>query len=128
MVELTARRMWTPTLRAALRRGFTGSHVPLGLSACLVVGGLAFANGGYFPVAWGWSGLAVLWLAAVALALGVAVEIGFLDWLFLGALAGLTVWISLSLLWTSSVPGTVFELERMLVYLSAGIAGLVLVR
>jgi hypothetical protein len=128
MVELTARRLWAPTLRAALRRGFTGSHLPLGLTACLVVGGLAFANGGYFPVSWGWSGLALLWLAAIGLALGFAVDAGVLDWLFLGALTGLTVWISLSLLWTSSVPGTVLEVERMLVYLAAGIAGLVLVR
>ena len=59
----------------------------------------------------GWSGLALLWLAAIALALGVAVEMGALERLFLGALAGLTVWTSLSLLWTNSVPETVLELE-----------------
>ena len=47
-----------------------------------------------------------------------AFEAGPLDRLFLGALAGLTVWIFLSLLWTSSVPGTVLEIERMLVYLA----------
>jgi hypothetical protein len=117
-----------PTVRAALHRGFTGSHLPLGLTACVVVGSLAFANGGYFPVAWGWSGLALLWLAAIALALGVAVEIGALERLFLGALAGLTVWISFSLIWTSSIPGTVLEDERMVVYLSAGVAGVLLLR
>jgi hypothetical protein len=128
MVELAARRLWAPTLRAALHRAFVGSHLPLGLTACLVVGGLAFANGGYFPVSWGWSGLALLLLAAIGLALGVAVELGVLDWLFFGSLAGLTLWISLSLLWTSSVPGTVLEVERTLVYLAAGIVGLVLVR
>ncbi len=128
MVELAGRRLRTPTVRAALHQGFTGSHLPLGLTACLVVGGLAFANGGYFPVSWGWSGLALLWLAAIGLALGVAVEVGVLDRLFLGALAGLTVWVSLSLVWTSSVPGTVLEVEKMLVYLSAGLAGIVLLR
>src|SRR5437870_3975935 len=128
MAELAARRLRLPTVRAALHRGFTGSHLPLGLTACVVVGCLAFANGGYFPVAWGWSGLALLWLAAIALALGVAVEMGALERLFLGALAGLTVWTSLSLLWTNSVPETVLELERMLVYLAAGVAGVLLLR
>jgi tetratricopeptide (TPR) repeat protein len=94
----------------------------------LVVGGLAFANGGYFPVAWGWSGLALLWLAAIGLALGVSVEVRTLDWLFVGALAGLTAWTFLSLLWTSGVPGTVLEGERMLVYFAAGLAGFLLLR
>jgi hypothetical protein len=128
MVELAGRRLGITTVRAALHRGFAGSHLPLGLTACVVVGGLAFANGGYFPVAWGWSELALLWLAAIALALGVAVEIGTLEWLFVGGVAGLTAWISLSLLWTSSVPGTVLEDERLLVYLSASVAGVLLLR
>jgi O-Antigen ligase len=128
MVELTARRPWTPNVRAALRGGFTGGHVAVCLTACLLVGGLAFANGGYFPVAWGWSGLALLWLAAIGLAVGVAVEAGTLDWLFVAGLTGLTAWTFLSLLWTSGVPGTVLEGERMLVYLSAGIAGFLLLR
>src|SRR6266545_6209079 len=109
MVELAARRLRLPAVRAVLHRSFTVSHLPLGLTACVVVGGLAFANGGYFPVAWGWSGLVLLWLAAVALAVGVAVEIGVLERVFLGALAGLTAWVALSLLWTSSVPETVLE-------------------
>src|SRR2546423_5268415 len=128
MVELTARRLGTPAVRAALRRGVTVGHAPMALAGCLVVGGLAFANGGYFPVAWGWSALALLCLAAIGLAVGVAVEAGTLDKLFLCALAGLAAWMALSLLWTSSVPGTVLEVERMLVYLGAGIAGVVLLR
>lgn len=127
MVELAARPR-TASARTALRRGLIDNHFPLGLTACLVVGALAFANGGYFPVAWGWGGLALLWLTAIALALDVAVEAGARERLFLGALAALTVWVSLSLLWTSSVPGTVLEVERMLVYLAAGIAGLMLLR
>ena len=128
MVELAGRRLGVPELRATLHRGLGGSQLPLGLTACLVVGGLAFANGGYFPVSWGWSGLALFWLAAIALALGVSVEVGKLDRIFLGGLTGLTIWVSLSLLWTSSVPETVLELERTLVYLAAGIAGIVLLR
>ena len=57
-----------------------------------------------------------------------AFEAGPLDRLFLAALAGLTGWIFLSLLWTSSVPKTVLENERMLVYLAGGIAGVLLLR
>jgi O-antigen ligase len=127
MVELTARRPWTPTVRAALRGGYA-DRVALGLTAFLLVGTLAFANGGYFPVAWGWSGLALVLLAVSALALGVKVEVGVLDRVFLGALAALTVWIFASLLWTSSVPSTVLEVERMLVYLAAGVVGFLLLR
>ncbi len=118
MDELSARRVWTPTVRAARRSGLAG-HLPVFVTAGLVVGGLSFENGGYFPVSWGWSGLGLLWLAAVALALGLAVEASGLDSLFLGALTGLTAWTFLSALWTSTVPDTVLEGERMLLYLSA---------
>ena len=128
MVELAARRLRMPNLRTALRRRSTDSRLPLSLVACLVVGGFGFANGGYFPVSWGWGGLALLWLAAIALALGVSVEIGARELVFLGALVALTAWVALSLLWTSSVPGTVLETERMLVYLAAGLAGVLLLR
>jgi hypothetical protein len=100
----------------------------LGLAAALVVGGLAFANGGYFPVSWGWAALALLWIVAVALVFDVASEAGALERLFLGAMAGLAGWIFLSLLWTDSVPKTILEGERMVVYLGAGAAGVLLVR
>ena len=78
MVEIAASPR-ARSVRTTLRRSFVDSHVPLGVAACLVVGALAFANGGYFPVAWGWAALALLWLAAIALALDVAFEAGPLD-------------------------------------------------
>ena len=43
-------------------------------------------------------------------------------------MAGLAGWIFLSLLWTESVPRTVLEGERMVVYLGAGTAGVLLLR
>lgn len=97
-------------------------------AATLAVGGLAFANGGYFPVSWGWSGVGLLALVGLALALGAATDAGARELLFLGGLAALTAWTALSLLWTSSVPSTVLEVERMLVYLAAGTAGVLLLR
>jgi hypothetical protein len=112
----------------SLARVLTYGGVAIGLAACLSIGGLGFANGGYFRVAWGWSSVALMALAAVALALGVTVELDRLDRIFLCALAGLAAWIALSLLWTSSVSRTAFEVERVLVYLGAGVAGILLVR
>jgi hypothetical protein len=126
MVELTARRLRMPSVQTALRERLPASRLMLGLVACLAVGTLGFANGGYFPVSWGWSGLGLLWVAAIALALGVSVQISRREQVFLGALAAFVGWVALSLLWTSGVPETVQEVERDLVYLAAGVAGVLL--
>jgi tetratricopeptide (TPR) repeat protein len=128
MAEMTAVRPRLPAVRATLARALTYAGLPLGLAACLSVGSFGFANAGYFPVSWGWGSLALLLLAAAALAVGVSVELGLRDMLFVGALAALAAWIALSLLWTASVPLSVQECERVLVYLAAGAAGIVLVR
>jgi O-antigen ligase/polysaccharide polymerase Wzy-like membrane protein/tetratricopeptide repeat protein len=127
MVESLA-RVRTSSARSVLHRGFVESHIALGLAVALVIGGLAFANGGYFPVSWGWAALALLWMTAVALAFDVASEAGSLERRFLGAGAGLAGWIFLSLLWTASVPRTILEGQRMVVYLGAAMAGVLLLR
>lgn len=129
MVELTARarRARAIPVPAALRR-VVDARLPLGLAAGGAIGGLGFANGGYFPVSWGWSSLPLLGLAAVVLALGIAVEASRATWLFLGALAAYTGWVALSLLWTSTTTQTVFETERTVVYLAAALAGVLLLR
>lgn len=94
----------------------------------MAVGAFGFANGGYFPVSWGWGGLALLALVALALAVGVSTELGTLDVAFLAGFTALTGWIALSLLWTTAVPATVLEVERVVVYLAAVAAGLLLLR
>src|SRR5262245_53333487 len=128
MAELTAVRPQVLAVRTSLARVLTFAGIPLAVAACASVGALGFANGGYFPVSWGWGSLALLLLAALTLAAGVTAELAFPDVLFLGALAALAAWIALSLLWTASFPLTVQECERMLVYLAAGAAGVLLVR
>ena len=128
MVEVTAARPRVPAVRASLARWLTYAGVPLGIAACLAVGAFGFANGGYFPVSWGWGGLALLALMALALAVGVSAELGVLDAVFLAGFAGLVGWIALSLLWTTVVPDTVLEVERVLVYLAAAAAGVLLLR
>src|SRR3954447_5871816 len=115
MAELAVRLRTSPA-RAGLRRAIGDGRVALGVAAALVVGCLAFSNGGYFPVAWGWAGLALLWVLAVGLALDVATEAGRRERLFVAAVGALAAWMTLSLAWSGSVPRSVLELERMLVY------------
>ncbi|HKP17407.1 MAG TPA: O-antigen ligase family protein [Gaiellaceae bacterium] len=127
MVE-TAGRLRVFSFRVGLGGRLADTRLVLGLTAALAVGGLAFANGGYFPVSWGWSALGLLWLALIALALGVRPEVGRRELVLLAGLGLLAGWIALSVLWTSSVTGTVLEVERTLVYLGAALAGILLVR
>src|SRR4051794_3002154 len=79
---------------------------------------LASAQGGYFPAAWGWAAVGLLWPAGLYLVLRSSVrlsraEVGLLSaWLALGA------WIALSALWSRDLPQTFLEVERVLVYIS----------
>lgn len=106
---------------------FTRSHL-LGLTAFLTIGGLAIANGGFFPVSWGWSSLALLWLAGVVLLVGTPSYPTSLEWVYLGLLGCLTAWTFLSAAWTSSPTETIAEGERSFVYLAAVLAVLLLLR
>jgi tetratricopeptide (TPR) repeat protein len=93
------------------------------------MGALAAADGGYFPPSWGWTALVGLWLAAAWLLLGHAeLRIGTLGVAFLGAFAGLACWTWLSLLWTENSVQTVVEGFRLLAYLGATAALVLVVR
>ncbi len=100
----------------------------LGLAALFTVAGLGIANGGYFPVAWGWSSLGLLWLATLVLLLPTDVHIGRLEVTFVGFLGALTCWTFLSAAWSTSVPRSILDGERDLVYLAAALAGVLLLR
>ncbi len=92
------------------------------------VGGLAAANGGYFAPAWGWSSLALLWVAAAGLVLRRRIALGSADLVLLGALLALLGWTALSLLWSGTATATVWEIQRLIVYVAAAAAVLLLVR
>ncbi|MEX0673850.1 MAG: hypothetical protein WD067_03690, partial [Gaiellaceae bacterium] len=84
--------------------------------AALAVGGLAAADGGYFPHSWGWASLGLAWAGAAALVLRERVELGRAELAVLALLGAFAGWTLLSALWTESVPLTALEAERALLY------------
>lgn len=99
-----------------------------GLLAFGSVLGLAAASGGYFSQSWGWAGLALAWVAALGLLLGSPRRPARLELAFLGGLLAFAAWTGLSTVWSQSVPATVLEVERDVVYLAGVAAALVLAR
>ena len=94
----------------------------------LIIVPLAASDGGYWPSAWSWATLVFAWVAVVTLLFRDALRISMLERVFLVAIGCFAAWIGLSLLWTSSTPRTVLELERALAYLAMLFAAVVLVR
>jgi hypothetical protein len=96
----------------------------LGLGAAAVVA----ANGGFFPTSWGWAGAALAWAAVVGSAVGERWRPSRSELVFVCGLVAFAVWTALSILWTTTQSGTVFEVERMLVYVAGALAVLAIVR
>lgn len=79
----------------------------------------ASQQGAYFPPAWGWSAFGLLLAAALGLAFRARVEVSVLQWAQLAGLGSFLLWTALSTAWSDSVPRTVDEVERSLVYVAA---------
>jgi len=92
----------------------------------VLVGGAAFDNGSFDATAWGWTTLLPLVVVGAALVLGRARRSTGLALVFLGSLGALTAWTWLSTAWSDDVTASVLEGERLLVYLSAAAAFLLL--
>jgi O-antigen ligase len=110
------------TARLELGRAALAIAVGLGLAA------ISFANGGYFPTAWGWGALAVLTVVAGYLVVGEATRPSLLALVSLGALAAFGAWTWFALLWTENTAATVLEGQRLLLYAGALAALVLLVR
>jgi hypothetical protein len=106
----------------------SGGALAVAAGAFFPVTLIAGAAGGYYPDAWGWLVLAFAWLAGLALVLRKRISLGRVELGAAAALALLTAWTGLSIIWSEDVPGSVFELERGLVYLVGLVAVLVAVR
>ncbi len=89
---------------------------------------LAFADGGYWPPAWGWSAVAALWLGALALVLSRRLRLRALDVAFLATLGALVGWILASALWTEVLEEPMLESQRALMYLACAGAALLVLR
>jgi cytochrome c-type biogenesis protein CcmH/NrfG len=122
----TARADSLPTSVVGIRGGqVSWADARAALFGVLTIAPLAAADGGYWPTAWSWSSLVLLWIAGLALVLRLP-SLGRLEIAALGALLGLLVWIGASALWSSNVGQTVSEVQRVLVYV-AGLAAVLLV-
>jgi hypothetical protein len=97
----------------------------LGLVPVLSLGS---AQGGYFPSAWGWAALGLLWAAGLALVLRSSTRLSSAERAFVVAWGGLAAWIALSIVWSRDLPQTVLELERVIVYVAAVLAAVVIAR
>jgi O-antigen ligase len=120
-----------PDRSSPLAGGSPRASVPDVLAGALagaVVASAAAVDGGYFPTAWGWSSLALLLVAAATLIVADRVHMARLDAVLLTALAALVLWIALSALWSASVPRTLLEVERGIVYVAGAAALLLLAR
>jgi tetratricopeptide (TPR) repeat protein len=98
-----------------------------GLVAALIVAALGADAGGYDPTSWGWSTVALLLVIGAALILG-GRRLAPLEWALPAFLGALAVWVWLSLAWSADVSQTVHEGERMLLYVAAAVALLLLGR
>src|SRR5436309_8935697 len=93
-----------------------------------LVGGVALDNGGFDATAWGWSTLLPLVIVGTALVLGRARSPHGLARAFLGLLGAFTAWTWLSAAWSNDVSASVLDAERLLLYLAAVAAFLLLER
>ena len=93
-----------------------------------LVGGVALDNGGFDATSWGWSTLLPLVIVGIALVLGRVRSPNGLTLVFFALLGAFTAWTWLSAAWSSDVSAAVLDAERLLVYLSAVAAFLLLER
>ena len=93
-----------------------------------LVGGVALDNGGFDATSWGWSTLLPLVIVGTALAVGQAKAPNGLARAFLGLLGAFAAWTWLSAAWSNDVSASVLDAERLLLYLSAVAAFLLLDR
>jgi O-Antigen ligase len=88
----------------------------------------AHAGAAYLPSTWGWVSLGPLVASGAAVVALGYVEGTRFDLAFLGSLLLLCLWTWLSVLWSDSIPRSVAEVERDLVYAAAITALLVFAR
>jgi O-antigen ligase len=99
-----------------------------GLGLCVggTVVGLSLVHGGYAPAAWGWTALLGFWATLLGLAFRSDRRVDRAGVALVACVTAVTGWTALSSLWTQSVPRTMLEVERDLVYVTIAAAVLLL--
>lgn len=110
------------------RPRFDAGRVGVGIGLAFGLALIAFSSGGYFPTGWAWGALVSLVVVAALLVLGTALLPSSLGLVSLGGLAGFGVWTWLALLWSDDAAATTLEGQRVLLYVSAFAALLIVVR
>ena len=85
------------------------------------------ASGGYFPTTWGWTGVIIALVTALAL-LFARTRVGPFELAAVGLLAGYVAWVALTRLWSDAPGHTLLEVQRDLIYPLALLSALLLVR
>jgi hypothetical protein len=85
-------------------------------AATLALAVIAAENGGYYATTWNWAALVIAWVAAVALSIRETIALSRLELVTIGALFALAAWVALSGFWTASLPSTLLEAERDVLY------------
>src|SRR5919199_4479233 len=116
------------TTSAFARARILATEWPVAVLAAGAAVALAFDDGGYFPPAWGWSALALFWIAGLALFLCDRFSFGRLELALLGSFAAFVAWVALSAAWSSSTERSILDAQRDLVYLGGLVAVLLVAR
>jgi O-antigen ligase len=104
-----------------------GADAVPGLVACALVLVLGFDEGGFAPPSWVWSAVLLAIVAGVLLT-GRAGRPSRFELGFLAALGGLLSWTLVSTLWSLDPTASVLDAERLLLYVSAAAALVLLAR
>jgi O-Antigen ligase len=105
---------------------FQLEHIAPAALGLALVGVTARADGGFEHTVWPLAILGPLLAVSAVMTLVKRTEVGRLDALLLGTLGVVALWTVTSALWSDSVPRTIWDAERDLVYISAVLALLVL--
>jgi O-antigen ligase len=87
---------------------------------------LSIFHGGYAPAAWGWTALLAFWICILVLAFRSEQLVDYGAVALVGGFVAVAGWTALSATWSRSVPRTMLELERDLVYVALATAVLLL--
>ena len=112
---------------ADVRRSAAVAALPallLGLAAAPLLA----ASGGFYPTSWGFAAVGLAWGAVVVAAVRGRARPSLHELVFLGGLTAFLLWLVVSMAWTETPTGTPLEIERMLVYVAAALAGIAVVR